>query len=105
MKENKEVETNIKMILIYRLVRLHQRIYVANMELSFFMTNTWKFPNDKMMWLRTQVLPCDKKDFCLDYPHRTAYKNFIMNGIVGVRKYLLRERADTLPNAKRHYRR
>jgi hypothetical protein len=93
------------MIVIYRLLRLHRRIYVANMALSFFTTKTWKFSNDKLLWLRTQVLPCDKKDFNLDCLDTIDYTDVFRNAIIGGRKYLLKEHADTLPYAKKHYRR
>jgi hypothetical protein len=78
---------------------------VANIALSYFTTNTWSFTNDKLLWLRTQVLPCDKNDFNLNDLENFDHPKFFKNAIMGGRKYLLKEDTDTLPHARRHYRR
>jgi hypothetical protein len=72
---------------------------------SFFILNTWRFTNAKLLSLRTQVLPCDKKDFNLDNLEDINYTHFYKNAIMGGKKYLLKEQTDTLKHAKRHYRR
>jgi fatty acyl-CoA reductase len=75
------------------------------MAVSFFSTRSWKLRNDKLLWLRTQVLPCDKKDFNLDNLESINYTQYYKNTIIAGKKYMLKEDIDTLPQAKRHYRR
>jgi hypothetical protein len=53
-------------ILTYRLIQLHRQIYAANMALSYFLTKSWVFTNDKLLWQITQVPPCDRKHLQLD---------------------------------------
>ena len=89
--------------LTYRLVRLHRRIYLANMALSYFTTKSWVFTNDNCMWLRTQVPPCDSKHFQLDRIDALDETKFYKNAALGARLYLLNEGTDTLPHARRHY--
>jgi hypothetical protein len=75
------------------------------MAVSFFATHSWKLTNDKLLWLRTQVLPSDKKDFSLDHLESINYMQYYRNIIIAGKKYLLKEDTDTLPQARSHYRR
>jgi hypothetical protein len=73
------------------------------MLISFFTLNTWIFTNDKLLWLRTKVLPYDKKDFNLDNLEDIDFTHYYKNTIIGGKKYLLKEDIDTLSDAKKHY--
>jgi hypothetical protein len=75
------------------------------MALSCFTTNTWKFTNDKLKGMRTNMPPGDKKDFSLDFLDHIDLKDIFRDAIVGSRKYLLKEHANTLSDARKHYRR
>lgn len=87
------------------MLRLHGHIHRWNMLVSFFSLNSWKFRNDKLLWLRTQVLPCDKKDFNLDNLEDINYAHFYKDAIMGGKKYILKEQTDTWPHAKKCYKR
>jgi hypothetical protein len=90
-------------ILTYRLLRLHRRIYLTNIALSYFGTKSWIFTNDKLLWLRTQVPPCDSKHFQLDRIETIEIAEYFKNAMWGKKLYLLKEGAETLPRARRHY--
>jgi hypothetical protein len=75
------------------------------MTLSYFTTKSWVFTNDKLLWLRTQVPPCDTKHFQLDRIETIDATEFIKNACWGVKLYLLKEGTETLPRARRHYKR
>jgi hypothetical protein len=73
------------------------------MALSFFTTKSWVFTNDKSLWLRSQVPPCDSKHFQLDRLETFDYTSYLRNCTWGGKLYLLKEAADTFPHARRHY--
>jgi hypothetical protein len=73
------------------------------MALSYFITKSWVFTNDKLLWLRTQVPPCDSKHFQLDGLETIEAETFFKNALWGGKLYLLKEGPETLPHARRHY--
>jgi len=73
------------------------------MALSYFTTKSWVFTSNKLLWLRTQVLPCDSKHFQLDRIENFEPTEYYKNALWGARMYLLKEGAETLPRARRHY--
>jgi hypothetical protein len=73
------------------------------MALSFFTTKSWVFTNDKLLWLRTQVPPCDSKHFQLDKIENIEIASYFKNALWGGKLYLLKEGIETLPHARRHY--
>jgi len=73
------------------------------MALSFFTTKSWIFTNDKLLWLRTQVPPCDSKHFKLDKLETIENKPYFKKAVWGAKLYLLKEGIETLPHARRHY--
>jgi hypothetical protein len=75
------------------------------MALSFFTTKSWVFTNDKTLWLRTRLAPCDSKHFKLNGLENVDNKMYIRNAAIGARLYLLKEHTDTFPHARRHYKR
>ena len=75
------------------------------MALSFFTTKSWDFTNDKLLWLRTQVPRCDSKHFLLDRIETLDFPTFLRNCMWGARLYLLNEKTDAIPQAKKHLKR
>jgi hypothetical protein len=63
------------------------------------------FINDKTLSLRTKVLPCDSKHFTLEDLEKSDVNEFLKHAVVAARLYLLKEHPDTLPKARRNYRR
>jgi len=73
------------------------------MALSFFTTKSWVFKNDKLLWLRTQVPPCDSKHFQLNKLENIESTSYFKRAMWGAKLYLLKEGTETLPHARRHY--
>lgn len=52
----------------YRLVRLHRKVYVANLALKHFMCHEWKFENKKSVeLLKLPLSPKERELFLYDY--------------------------------------
>jgi hypothetical protein len=75
------------------------------MALSYFLTKSWVFTNDKLLWLITQVPPCDRKHFQLDRMKTIDTTAYFKNACWGAKLYLLKEGTETLPHAKKHFKR
>ena len=75
------------------------------MALEFFMRRSWVFNNDKLLSLRSHILPCDKEEFKLDHLEQIDLEDYFTNCINGGRLFLLKEYPDTLPKAKVHFKR
>ncbi|XP_044737512.1 putative fatty acyl-CoA reductase CG5065 [Chrysoperla carnea] len=88
----------------FSLLRLHRKIYVANMALYYFISNQWQFRNDNFMELQTKILDCDLKDWDYDFSTEDINKYFF-NCLIGAKQYLLKEDLSTLPAARRRFRR
>ena len=89
----------------FSLVKLQRKIYTANCALEYFILNNWHFKNHNFIALGREIRHEDIKDF--------NYRDFIefdimlyfRNCILGARRYLLHEKDEDLPNARKHYKR
>ncbi|KAL7304301.1 hypothetical protein TKK_0003102 [Trichogramma kaykai] len=84
------------------LVRLQRKVYVANSALEYFLTNEWKFKNQKLLDLLQCTPPSDLDSFGFEYATFDIHKYF-QNCIIGAKKYLLHEDMNRLQEAKVHY--
>jgi hypothetical protein len=75
------------------------------MALSYFSTKSWVFINEKLVWLRTQVPTWDSQHFQLDKMETIDHIEFIKNGILGAKLYLLKEGTNAFSHARRHFKR
>lgn len=74
------------------------------MALEYFITNSWKFLNDKGMALEHELLPCDYDNFGYKY-HDLEPREYFKRAMYGGRQYLLKDSPETLPTARRDIRR
>ncbi|KAF2897506.1 hypothetical protein ILUMI_08662 [Ignelater luminosus] len=81
------------------LVTLQRRIYIANLALHYFITNEWKFLNDRAFNLERKLIPEEVQEFEYDIEHANVYEYF-KNCIIHGRRYLLKEDDSTLESAK-----
>jgi hypothetical protein len=84
------------------LLKLQRRIFIASIALFHFTSNSWEFKNDRMLWLREQILPSDKKQFCIDDVEYVDEKQFYMAATNAASIYLLKESEDKT-QARKHY--
>lgn len=85
--------------MIFRLVKIHRRIYIANMALAHFITNHWIFSNTNCLKLESYLSPDEVDEFGYDKDNINVYEYF-KNCIVHGRKYLLKEDDSNLEQAK-----
>lgn len=87
----------------FRLLHLQRKIHEANKALSYFVTNNWDFKNDNMTSLTSFLRLEDYKDF--------ETRSFVFLDKVfairfftlGFRRYLLKEKDETLDRCKVRY--
>ncbi|KAM7293388.1 fatty acyl-CoA reductase 1 [Ixodes scapularis] len=83
------------------LSRLYDKVK-NNMDLfEYFTTTEWYFHNDNVRALYSEMSPKDKEEFNFDVK-TLDWKEYLFNYCMGIRKYLLKEELDTLPEAQRH---
>ncbi|KAK9884187.1 hypothetical protein WA026_005140 [Henosepilachna vigintioctopunctata] len=86
------------------LIKIHRKIYIANMALEYFITNKWTFLNDRGRALEKELLPSDLEDFSYKEEEMDVDEYF-RNGLYGGREYLLKESPDTLETARKQVKR
>ncbi|KAJ8916667.1 hypothetical protein NQ315_000312, partial [Exocentrus adspersus] len=88
------------------LIKIHRKIFIANCAVEYFISNEWTFKNDATIGLEQHLLPSDIEAFSYhkDHPLSEPYA-FFTSGLMGARRYLLKEPDDTFPQAKIHSRR
>ncbi|KAM0724934.1 Fatty acyl-CoA reductase 1 [Formica fusca] len=86
------------------LLKLQRKIYVANQALQHFTFNEWKFENTNSQTLMSLTPPDNREMFAIIL-FNIDLKDYIRNGIIGAKKYLLREDMNRLNAAKAHRKR
>ncbi|XP_019872635.1 putative fatty acyl-CoA reductase CG5065 [Aethina tumida] len=77
------------------LVKVHRRIFIANMALEFFIMQEWTFINENILELETKIPEQNREEFAYDkYSPLTIPYVFFKNGIIGAKKYLLKENSN-----------
>lgn len=88
-----------------RLLQLQRRMYEANKALSYFVTHNWTIKNDNVwnlcLCLRMEdVRAFEFRDtFLIDFILVARYN------VLGYRRYLLKEKDESLPQCRRRYKR
>jgi hypothetical protein len=96
------VEVNSGNLFSFRMLRLQRRIFSATIALFHFTSKSWDFKNNKMLWLREQILPSDKKDFGIDGAENIDIKQYFTVATNAAAVYLLKESKDKT-HARKHY--
>jgi hypothetical protein len=96
------VEVNSGNLFSFRMLRLQRRIFSASIALFHFTSNSWEFKNNKMLWLREQILPSEKKEFGTYDFENTDLKQYFTVGTNAAALYLLKESKDRT-HARKHY--
>lgn len=93
------------MINFFRLMGLQRKMYEANKALSYFVTNDWDFKNDKLFNICRYLRYEDTKDFDYRYCFKTDAILSARNCVMGFRRYLLKEKDESLPQSRKTYQR
>jgi fatty acyl-CoA reductase len=88
-----------------RLLKIQRKMYEANKALSYFVTHNWDFKNKNFFKLCTYLRNEDSKSFDYRFIRKYDVILFARQTVMGFRRYLLKEKDDTLPRARKMYRR
>lgn len=88
------------------MIKIHRKIFIANNAVLYYIIHQWTFENKKAMNLESYLLPTDLPKFSYqrDHPLSEPYP-FFSSGLMGARRYLLKEPDETFAKAKIHSRR
>ncbi|KAL3270896.1 hypothetical protein HHI36_021408 [Cryptolaemus montrouzieri] len=81
------------------LVKTQKRVKKGLDVLQYYTTRPWYFHNEKMVGLSKSLSQIDQEIFYTYGPK--DYDEYILNYILGARKYCIREEPDTLPYARK----
>lgn len=86
-------------------MKLQRRIYGANLALQHFIRTHWVFENDCFLKLHNDIKQSDLKSFRYDNFVTADVREYFLDCMLGARRYLLHEKDEDLPRARRNYRR
>ncbi|CAO1418029.1 unnamed protein product [Diamesa hyperborea] len=87
------------------LTKLQRKIFEANCALRYFILNTWHFKNKNFMTLGSEIKQEDSKDFYFRDFIEFDILLYFRNCILGSRRYLLDEKDENIPKARKNYKR
>ncbi|CAD7078547.1 unnamed protein product [Hermetia illucens] len=85
------------------LLKIHRRIYEANLALHYFASTHWEFINNKFVELDAKVPSADVREFSFLYLKDLDIKDYFYKALVGARKFLLKESDDNIEYARRKF--
>jgi len=85
------------------MVKLQRQISNGLKVLQYFTTKEWVFYNDKLIELDNKLASIDKEIFRIII-YDIDVNEYILNMILGARRYCMKEDLSTLPKARRHQR-
>lgn len=98
------ISIEFKLNIFFSLAKLQRKIYEANLALHYFILNNWYFQNENFMALCNSLKREDLKAFnfhdFLEYDLVLYFRHAVLGG----RRYLLGEKDERIPLAKRKYR-
>ncbi|XP_015586726.1 fatty acyl-CoA reductase 1 isoform X2 [Cephus cinctus] len=86
------------------LTKLQRKVFTANSALEYFLINQWKFRNEKMLNLLTDLPTEDLDTFGYDYWNFDIVEYF-RGCLIGAKVYLLKEDMNKVEEAKAHFKR
>ncbi|XP_044762651.1 putative fatty acyl-CoA reductase CG5065 [Coccinella septempunctata] len=81
------------------MVKVHKRIKKGLEVLQYYTTRPWLFRNEKMRALNVSLNETDREMFYVVGPD--DYDQYILDYILGARRFCLHEEPDTIPHAKK----
>lgn len=80
-------------------------MYEANQALTYFVTNNWDFKNDNLMNLSSILREEDVRDFDFQDAFHFDIVLLIRYIVLGFRRFLMKEKDETLPKCRKTYKR
>lgn len=92
----------ILLLCIFRMLKISQKFYSALLAGSFFSTNQWHFETESVNELIKTVKSADTNDiFEIDINEDGFnWEDYVKHFILGVRQFVLKDKLDSLPQAR-----
>jgi hypothetical protein len=84
-------------------MNIQRRIYEANKALSYFVTNNWNFQNENFYELCSLLRLEDIREFEFRHAFKTDIIFSIRSYTLGYRRYLMKEKDETLKACQKKY--
>lgn len=81
-------------------MNVQKRVSQGLKVLQYYTTRNWIFKNDNFIKLHQEMSEVDKEKFSCDM-RQVVVKEYLLNYILGTRTYLLKEKPDSLPKARK----
>lgn len=88
----------------FSLLQLQRKIFIACQALEYFLFNDWIIHNTKLLSLIQDIPKQDEEHWNFDFS-MTNVKEYYANAMMGAKKYLLNEKIEDLPQAKKNFQR
>ncbi|CAG9857442.1 unnamed protein product [Phyllotreta striolata] len=82
------------------LLRIQDKLDKAAVCLEYFATNEWRFDDENVRQLALTLSESDREEFCFDVA-KIDWNNYLENYVLGIRRFIFKEDASTLPKARR----
>lgn len=89
---------------LYSLVQTQKRIQSGLEVLQYYTTRRWLFHNEKMKKISGSLSEYDRKTFYTDV-EQVDWDQYILDYVLGARKYCVHEEPHTIPRARKILRR
>ncbi len=86
------------------LSQVYQKVHRSIAALEYFTINEWTFRNQNQLMIFDEMSLADKEIFCTDI-RKIDWSTYMELYVLGVRQYLLKEKPETLPEARKRLRR
>lgn len=86
------------------LVNIQKRISLGLETLQYYTTKTWNFKNDRLEKLQRKLNSRDQEKFEL-FLEQVCWEEYILNYIMGMRLFIIKESLESMPQCKRTLRR
>jgi fatty acyl-CoA reductase len=86
------------------LSQVYQKVHRSIAALEYFTINEWTFRNQNQLMIFDEMSLVDKEIFCTDI-RKIDWSTYMELYVLGVRQYLLKEKPETLPEARKRLRR
>ncbi|KAJ8916621.1 hypothetical protein NQ315_000266 [Exocentrus adspersus] len=83
------------------MLRIQDKLTKAATCLEYFTLNEWRFDDENVRTLATTLNQTDRKEFCFDVA-KIDWESYIENYVLGIRRFIFKEEASSLPKARRH---
>jgi alcohol-forming fatty acyl-CoA reductase len=88
----------------FSLVKVQRKVSQGLKVIQYYTTKSWLFKNDHMKALANSLSDSDRERFYFDIK-QVDLAIFLENYLKGIRLYVLKEQPDTLPQARKLFKR